>query len=371
MTPLLGSIAAKNYLPFARVLARSIREHHPDHRLVVVLADELDGVDRATEPFTLLPFGELGVPDVRDLAFRTEQREFSIALKPYFLAWLLEQSQSALFLDPDVLVLGPLDTLFADAEAHALTLVPHSLQPPATVDAVERELVLYRAGVYNGGVLGVRRDASVTRFLRWWQERVQEHCTWAVERGIHYDQRWLDLAIGFVEDTRIHRNPAVDVAHWNLPERRPPYQLFHFSGFDPDRPERPTRYRPELRAEDIGAAWPLFERYAAALREAGWESAQEQPYAYAGFSNGAPIPAAARRLYGELPERRIVGDPFGDDFFAWLADGSPNRLWQHIHRERPDLQRAFPRPQGRDRRRFLKWIRMYGMREHDVPLELA
>jgi len=371
MTPLLGSIVAKNYLPFARVLARSLREHHPQSRLVVLLADDLEDVDPGDELFTIVPVAELNVPDLRDLAFRAGQREFAIALKPYFLEWLLDRSNSALFLDPDMLVLAPLDALFADAATHSLTLVPHSLRPPATGDAVERELVLHRAGIYNGGVVGVRRDESVSVFLRWWQTRLHEHCTRAVERGIHYDQRWLDLAIGFVEDTHVHRDPAVDVAHWNLPERDPPYSLFHFSGFDPDRPTTPTRYRPQLRAEDIGADWPLFERYSSALQEAGWERARAHTYAYAVFSNGVPIPSAARRLYRALPERRSVDDPFGDGFFHWLAEGSPNRLWQHIHRERPDLQEAFPRPRERDRRRFSKWISTHGLREENVPPELA
>ena len=105
MTLAVGSIVGKNYLPFARVLAGSLEAHHPEHRLVVVLADELDGIDAAAEPFNLVPFAELGVPEARELAFRTRQREFATALKPYLLEWLLEHSESALFVDADMLVL--------------------------------------------------------------------------------------------------------------------------------------------------------------------------------------------------------------------------------------------------------------------------
>ncbi len=357
-------------------------------QFVVALADELDATfDPAQEPFAVLQPGDLGVPDLRDLAFRLNQREFAIALKPYLLGRLLEDAESALFLDPDVLVLGDLERLFADVQEHALTVVPHSLEPPVTADAVEREIVLHRAGVFNAGVVGVRRAQSTDLFLGWWQRRVHKLCTYAVDHGLHYDQRWLDLALGFVEDIHVHRDVGVDVAHWNLPERPVhvddgviiaggvPCRLFHFSGFDPDRPHRPTRYRPDLRFEEIGEAQQLFVRYAAELRRAGWEATRNLPYAFGAFDNGVRIPDAARQAFAQLEDRARFGDPFAthgtNSYFSWLRAGQPNRLWLFVHAARLDLQRAFPRPRTRDRRRFLKWIRTHGVREHDVPAELV
>jgi hypothetical protein len=42
------------------------------------------------------------------------------------------------------------------------------------------------------------------------------------------------------------------------------------------------------------------------------------------------------------------------------------RLWHGVWRQRPDLQRAFPEPLGRDRRAFLRWAERYGAGEHGI-----
>jgi hypothetical protein len=348
----------------------------------VALADAGDE-SCADDRFAVLPPEDLDVPHLRSLAFRMQQREFAVALKPYFLQRLLDEADCALYLDPDVLVLADLKRLFAEVAAHTLTLVPHALSPPVTADPVERERAFHLAGVFNGGVIGVRRSATAAAFLTWWQRRVDEICTHAVDRGIHYDQRWLDLSLGLVDDVLIHRDIGVNVAHWNLPERPVrlvdghvtaggvPCRLFHFSGFNPADPTVPTRYRPDLRMDEVGEAERLFRDYAAALVAADWREARTAPYAYAVFDNGVRIPDVARRLYAHTPDARAFENPFGRDFFTWLTEGSPTRLWLFVHSERADLQRAFPHPEGRDRRRFLKWSRSHGAREHDIPPELV
>jgi hypothetical protein len=394
--PSIGTIVAKNYLPFARVLARSLRRYHPNARLVVALADELDeSFEPEVEPFSILTPAELGIPNLGDLAFRAMRLEFAVALKPYLLAKLLESADSAVFLDPDMLVLGRLDSLFDRVRRHAVTLVPHFLEPPRTPHRVERELVIHRCGAFNAGVLGVAAGGPARAFLSWWQDRVHSLCVLDVERGLHYDQRWLDLVPGFVEDLHLCRDTGINVAHWNLPERPihvengtvtaggVPCKLFHFSGFDPDDPEKATRYRPELRVDELGQAERLFRDYAKELDAAGWEEARLLRYAYERFNNGVRIPEIARRLYADHPETCGFGNPFDAtgrrSYFHWLKHSpvrlhglrSPNRLWLYVHRQRPDLQGAFPHPEGADRRGFLAWIRTHGMREHGVPPELA
>lgn len=391
--PAIGTAVASNYLPFARVLARSIRRYHPDARLVVALADEHDGqIQPGAEPFSILTPHDLGVPRVRDLAFRTSRRGFAIALKPYLIEHLAAEAGTALFLDADALVLGKLESLLEEVRRHALTLVPHRLVPPRTTDGIDRDLILNLAGAFNGGVVGLTLRPSSTDFIRWWQRRVHHLCVYAVGRGLHYDQRWLDLALGFVEDLHVHRDPGVNVAHWNLPERPirihdgavtaggEPCRIFHFSGFDPDDPGTLTRYQPGLQLQDFGDAQQLFRDYAVELNREGWATARTLPYAYGSFDNGVPVPEAARRLFAQMPDRARFGDPFVTSgkhtYFQWLNQrssrlGGPTRLWLFVHSTRPDLQRAFPEPAGRDRRAFRKWTRTHGAREHNVPPELV
>jgi hypothetical protein len=386
--PAIGTIVGRNYVPFARVLAQSLQSHHREIELVVVVADAVgDDPEAAAEPFSALSQDELHVPDLNRLRFRCTRQELVVTLKPFLLATLLERDSSALFLDADLLVLAPLDDLFASVRAHAVTVVPHGLEPPSTPDRVERDLVLNRSGAFNGGVIGLSRTPQALSFLNWWQARLHWCCLHDVRRGMHFDQRWLDLAPGFVDDLHVHRDPGVDVAHWNVRERAihiqngtvtaagVPCRLFHFSGFNPDVPDVPTRYHPGLEPEHVGQARQLFQTYTRELHAAGWTETRGLRYAYESFSNGVRIPDAARRLYAELPDTQDFGDPFdasgSSSFFEWLKRGSPSPLWRFIHRHRSDLQYAHPDPDGADRRGFLRWTRRHGVHEHGIPIELV
>jgi len=57
-TAAAGTIASKRALPFARVLARSFKNHHPDVPFFLLLADEPQGCfDPEHEPFVLRRLG--------------------------------------------------------------------------------------------------------------------------------------------------------------------------------------------------------------------------------------------------------------------------------------------------------------------------
>ncbi len=51
---LITTVVARNYLPQARVLARSFRAHHPDGRVVVLVLDAPGDGLRDDEPFEVV-----------------------------------------------------------------------------------------------------------------------------------------------------------------------------------------------------------------------------------------------------------------------------------------------------------------------------
>lgn len=385
----VGTVVSKRYLPFARALADSFRRRHPDVPIFVALSDEVeDCFEPVDEPFPIVPFSELRIPSVRAFLFRYSDRQVAVASKPYLLSHLLDRGfAGALFLDADILVLDEVGDLLECARRHAITLVPHLLAPLEGTDRVARELNILQSGVFNGGVVAVRESATARRFLAWWQERLHTHCRYALEEGMHRDQRWLDLVPSFFDDVHVFRDPGYNVAYWNLQERPlqlvgdervvlddGPCRLFHFSGYDPARPDVVTRYWPLLSMADIGEAAIVFQRYRQAVEEAGWSETREWPYANGRFDNGVPIPDIARELYLDLGEEaEEFGDPFRTDglgsCFDWLnepvADGI-TRLWHSVHARRDDLQTAFPDPLGADREAFARWTFSSGEREHSV-----
>jgi hypothetical protein len=389
-----GTVVAKNYLPFARVLAGSFRERHPDIPFFVVLADEVDGhFDPAREPFVMLSLRDLNIPQLGRFCFHYSRQSLVVATKSFLLDYLLSQGfSSAIFLDADILILGNLDALFAIVQKHSIVLTPHLLAPLTGPGREARELNILLSGTYNGGFIGVSESASARAFLSWWQDRLYEHCHHAVAGGMHYDQHWLDLVPVYFEDVHILRDPTYNVAYWGLPERNAqvpenlspadiqPCRFFHFSGFDPEQPPAVTRYSPRLTMGNVGPAVFLFDHYAKLLNAAGYPEAKSWPYAYNYFDNGLRIPRVARHLFQNLGNARArFGDPRraggSDSFFNWLnepIDSSADlsltitQLWHGIHRLRVDVQRAFPDLLGTNRRDFIEWAMAFGVHEMNI-----
>jgi hypothetical protein len=382
MSVAVGTIVARNFLPFARVLARSFRERHPTVPFFSILADRVDAAFApAGEPFETVLLEDLGIPNLRRLCFGYSRQQVSIAAKPYLLRYLLSRGfTTAIFLDADILVLDSLQPLFDATGAHAITLTPHLLGPLSGADRRGRELNILQSGVYNGGFVGVSEHASARRFLDWWADRLTTHCRHDVPQGMHYDQRWLDLVPALFDDVHIVRDAACNVAYWNLPERGPS-RFFHFSGFEPECPGTVTRYSNRVTMETVGpTVAALFARYVELLRHEGYFECRDRPYGFGTFDSGVAIPLVARRLYLEA---NAATDRFGDPFeasgprsyFRWLnepvegppgSSGTLTRLWDAVYRQRPDLQRAFPDVFGADHDAFRAWVGVSGFKEHNV-----
>lgn len=339
-----ATLASRSRVALARATAKSFREQHPEIPFYCLLADEGHGEIRADrEPFEMIAFGALAVPEPRRFCFRYGEMELSYAATPFLIAHLLDSGfQRVLFLKQETLVLDRLDALLKMLERHSVLLTPHLLEPPAGRGAFERERNVLRAGVFNGGVLGFAQCEESQRVLEWWKQKTWRQCLLDVDHGLHYEQRWLDFVPSLTPQCGIVRDPGVNVGHWNLPERRiavrggrvtacgAPCRIFRFSGYDPERPERITRYSPAAVAE-AGQAAEVFGRYQRLLEECGWRRSRALPYAWDSFDNGEPVSYEARRLYRELGDAaRRFGDPFrtagADTFHAWLGLEHPAAL---------------------------------------------
>ncbi len=331
------TIASKPYLSLARVTARSFHEHNPEIPFTLVLSDEMDGwFEIAKEPFSLLSVNEIGLRQLERIRFHYSPQEFSYAITPHVIDFLLAEGwDGVLFLKQETLVLDTLVPLCEALQRHSLMLTPHLLDPPRRSGALRRELDVLRAGVYNGGVVLVANRPESRRFLAWWKERTFSDCLCRVEEGLHYEQRWLDFAPSLVPGAHVIRDPGVNVGHWNLPERDirvengrvtangEPCRIFRFSGYDPEHPERITKYYPDRRVDETGRAASVFERYNRMLMEAGYAETKMWPYAYGRFDNGAEVTEAHRSEYRWLGDQAVrFGDP--------LATSGGQSFWNSL-----------------------------------------
>jgi hypothetical protein len=370
------TIIAKNYVAYARVLARSFAEHQPDAHFTVLIVDDFDGyIDPAAEPFEVLTPAQIGCEPFESMAARYDVLELSTAVKPWLLRHLLRRGAPAVtYLDPDIQVFGSLTRLDELGQVHGLALTPHNTVPIPSDGERPTQVDIMISGAFNLGYVTIAPRPDNDRLLDWWSDRLERDCRVDPIYGYFVDQRWMDLVSGLVTDYAVIRDPEFNVAYWNLHARElqhdrdgytvdgRPLAFFHFSGFDPERPTELSRHQTRVNLADSPALTLICEQYAAAVQAA----------------DATPFTPTLRKLYGEAEARgELHATPFSDEgqaaFAQWLRGhepGSPagiTRLLDQIHRERSDLQSAFPDIAGNDRLAFLKWAREVGVAELGLP----
>ena len=123
------TIIAKNYVAFARVLARSHAEHHPGSRLFTLVIDDVEGyLDPAAEPFELVDVPEIGIEHYDRMAALYTVLELSTAVKPWLLRHLLHERglERVVYLDPDIRIYDPLTEVDDLLRENQLVVTPHA-----------------------------------------------------------------------------------------------------------------------------------------------------------------------------------------------------------------------------------------------------
>jgi len=389
------TIISKNYLPYARVLADSLAEHHPNIPLFVLLTDRIDAYfDHRKEAFTLVTLEELDIPDLHRFSFQYTILELNTAAKPYFLARLLEKYgvKKLVYFDPDVLIVNNLSFVFELLERYCIVITPHLVSPIEEDGFRPTETDILRAGAYNLGFIALSNTSTTQEFLSWWQSRVYSKCVVAFEQGLFVDQKWIDLVPGLFDGVHVLRAPGYNIAYWNLNSRSLEINdskilvngeqafFFHFSGFNPENIKPLSKYQDRFTIDKVGQVKSIFKRYKDLLLAHGYAEIKNWPYVFASFDNGAKIHDLARRMYLRLGnEARRFGNPFSTNarhsFYNWLnenVEGTSNtplivtRFWHEVYKLRPDLQQAYPDLMGADRPGFVEWMLTSGISEYDV-----
>lgn len=370
------SICSNNYLRQAGVLFESARRFHPGADLFLGLADA-PRAPRYPDGVTILPAEDLGIADFRSMAFRYDIMEFNTAIKPFVFLALFERGYDrVLYFDPDIMLFRPLDDVLGALERDAsFVLTPHLCSPPGP-DAPRTEIDIMRTGIYNLGFLGCSRRDETEPILRWWARKLLHDCVNDQTGGYFVDQKFMDLVPGFADDALVSRDTTLNVAYWNLAQRRldegpdgwtvdgRPLGFFHFSGFDPTAPGILSRHTPE--APVPAALQSLLNHYAAAVLAA--EPSPSLPYGFGAFDSGAPVPDAARRLF-RTRHLTWSGDPFAT-YEAYLdlpdahavrgsAGETVDTLMGFVHSSAGDLRARFDLRKPGDVAAFVRWFEQH------------
>jgi glycosyltransferase involved in cell wall biosynthesis len=379
------TIVARNYLAAARVLARSFAEHDPGGTCWTLVIDDVEEeIDDDDEPFEVVRPAELAIDRWEEMVVGYDVLELSTAVKPWLVRHLLERrsAERVTYLDPDIEVfssLAEVDELLRD---HALVVNPHLTDPLPRDGRRPTETEILASGSFNLGFAGFASGPETSALLDWWAQRLATDCLVDPERGLFVDQRWMDFAPGLVGGLHVLRDPGYNLAYWNLPGREitragdgygyavngRPLRFVHFSGYDPDVPDRLSTHQDRTDLASTPLLRELCDGYAAALTREGHEQWRERPYAFGRLPDGTPLTRPARRAYRDGVTRGLLapGPAFTPDggrrltgFLRGPADvGGRHGVSRFLHalwESRADLRDSFPDLAGADGPRLAAW----------------
>lgn len=336
-----------NYLPKARILAKSLKKYRPNDKFSLVLSDELpDGFELKKEPFDeVIKVEELGIP-VENLAqwiYLHSVVELCTAVKGQALVKFLESgSDKVVYLDPDIVVFDDLKELENLLDKYDVVLTPHQTIPETTLADIENnEICSLKHGTYNYGFYAVHNTENGMKYARWWRDRLLHYCYDNIPQGLFTDQKWGDIVPALFDNVYIWKNPACNVSTWNLTHRKVTkdetgfyyvngkrLQFYHFSGFDSGAQETMLK----MYAQGNPVLFELRQWYIERMEEEEQEKYGKYACIYNFYDNGEAITRDERLL---MRNRMDVLNFFRNvdprvtnqtkSYYAWFKDEMKKR----------------------------------------------
>jgi glycosyltransferase involved in cell wall biosynthesis len=394
------SVCSRNYLYLARTAIAAWRRHHPGMAAFLGIVDWDGEEPLAVEGATLLACSlpEIGGEGFDYLALKYDAFELCAAMKPYVLDHVLRHTRfgKIVFLDADVHTFAPFERLLAELDRHDFVVTPHTLAPlPHSERFWERPTLgdIAFAGPLNSGLFGLRATAPAQAFLHVWRDLVTRPGAFMPELGGQTEQNAFNWVSSFVDEVRVLRDTAYNVAYWNLHDRSlrfaglddpsredswtvdgKPLVAFHFSGYSLAGPYTLSRHDRRHSLYVLPSVARLTELYAERLRENGAADDMRRRYRFDAFPSGIAVDERMRRIW-KHHETLLATDGS-----PWTAAGEARHceallspipytgsllpaLFDAVYGERPDVQRRYPRarlePDG-----LMRWISLHGIYEY-------
>lgn len=333
------TVSTTNYLPRAMIMARSVKRHVPNSKVMVCIVE--DKIPKTTTDLysffdEIVLAKDLGIPDFNRFIFQYTQGEGSNACKAQLLIYLLEKYKSInkfIFLDADTKVFGPFTELLGHLEISDILISPHFISFNDR-DPLYHLTVIHRTGIFNTGLFAIRRGDEALRFLHWWANILLKYCLSDPRRGIWNEQKWLDVSSGLF-NFHILKDPGYNVGPWNFHERiftrdnngqylinEQPLCLFHFSGISINYFEDRLKFSDPEQREIISQ---LKNDYLQQLLAVDKDSLRDVPWSYNYFSSGRLIHNNSRINFRKKPKYFYhIADPFLHNNKSFRFDGKQN-----------------------------------------------
>lgn len=275
------SVVSLSHLEGAVALARSLQDSgNPEklHLLVTDLANE-QALLALPENIQLHGLRETAA-DLPPLApFYFDKFELCNALKPFLVRHLFRKGlRQVIYLDTDIFAVGSFGPVWEILKQTPVVLTPHQLEAPDLQHGDNAEISLVDQGIYNGGFSAWQAGDKAEQVLDWMCSRFPVYGFNRRSQGMFVDQKLLPLLpIYFPKAVLVWRDPAVNIAYWNVQERKvevrnteyrineQPVVFFHMSGYRVEFPLKACSYLGEEANQRVLQSAPWFrgvmERY--------------------------------------------------------------------------------------------------------------
>jgi hypothetical protein len=217
------------------------------------------------------------------MILRYDLIDLNTAVKPFYFRHIFqryagEKDLEICYLDPDISVYANLSPIKEALARAAVLLTPHVLSAIANDGKKPKDQSFLAFGLYNLGFIAMRRSEAADKLLEWWSGHLVEDCRYDPVNGLFVDQAWMDLAPIFFENVEISRHPGLNVAYWNLHERKLefrdgawwinskwPLVFYHFSDLPLEDSEAITKTPSRFTLRDRPDLKPLLDKYRSQL----------------------------------------------------------------------------------------------------------
>jgi SAM-dependent methyltransferase len=309
----ITTIITSNYINQALTLHSYIKENEPTASHLILIISESDCMPKD------LPEGPEWI--CWDVIYDKETRlrlasefipfELTCVTRGRFHHYLATQRNfdKWIMLDTDIGVLTKLDPVWEALDSGFIVLTPHSTKPVSTQQAIPHEANLLKYGLFNGGVVGMKRSETAKQASKWLSERLELYGHSYAHRkgnglpGCHdfefADQIWLNLMyLYFGAESTVLGKETWNLGHWNLHqgdlELRGGEAYFngervliaHFSGLPLKENLDKVSSHSQLYTENRSQAWAIMAAEYLDRLESTKARSSSIPYSYSSIQPG-------------------------------------------------------------------------------------
>ena len=227
----LCTIVSSNFLPFVAVLCESINKHCKNRTpFFIIISDGMHfNNDSLRKKIKLLYENVIFISNPFDFVSEDLQVNVKKLYNKYHsdtLRWALRADiiesiiskdfDKVLYLDGDLWFVSQFDFLFNYLDEKCILLSPHwrPIKPEGNTQIDHEFICHFIHGIFNTGFFGFSKEGIT--ILRWWHDCCEWACDCDLNRGIYFDQKYMDLIpVYFSNECSILNHKGCNVSLWN------------------------------------------------------------------------------------------------------------------------------------------------------------